>query len=69
MQGQGVGTQLLTFAERFRGPEGVSVIVGDHDEASRRFFERHGFREAACRSMVKDGWQTPGTEWILLRKS
>ena len=41
MRGQGVGTQLLRFAERFRGPEGMSVIVGNHDQASRRFFERH----------------------------
>ena len=69
MRGQGVGTQLLAFAERFRGPEGMSVIVGDHDAASRRFFERAGFAEASRRRMVKDGWQTPGTEWILLRKA
>ena len=68
VRGQGVGTQLLRFAERFRGPEGMSVIVGDHDEASRRFFERNVYNEAARRKMVKDGWQTPGTEWILLRK-
>jgi hypothetical protein len=27
----------------------MSVIVGDHDEASRRFFERNGFSEAARR--------------------
>ena len=69
MRGQGIGTKLLTFAERFRGPEGMSVIVGDHDEPSRRFFERNAFSEAARRPMVKDGWQTPGTEWILLRKA
>src|SRR3712207_1282416 len=68
LRGQGLGTQLLRFAERFRGPEGMSTIVGNHDEASRRFFERNGFAEAARRPMVKDGWQTPGTEWILLRK-
>ena len=69
LRDQGVGTQLLRFAERFRGPEGMSVIVGNHDQASRRFFERHGFSEAARRPMVKDGWQTPGTEWILLRRT
>lgn len=69
VRGQGVGTRLLAFAERFRGPEGMSVIVGDHDAASRRFFERAGFAEAVRRAMVKNGWQTPGTEWILLRKA
>ncbi len=67
-RGQGIGAQLLRFAERFRGPEGMSVILGDHDEASRRFFGRNGYTEAARRRMVKTGWQTPGTEWILLRK-
>jgi GNAT superfamily N-acetyltransferase len=68
MRGQGVGTHLLAFAERFRGPEGLSVILGNHDGASQHFFERNGFNEAARRPMVKHGWQTPGTEWILLRK-
>ena len=68
MQGQGVGTRLLTFAERFRGPEGTSVIVADSDERSRRFFQRNGYAEAARRPMVKEGWPTPGTEWILRRK-
>jgi GNAT superfamily N-acetyltransferase len=67
-QGRGVGTRLLTFAERFRGPEGTSVIVADCDERSRRFFEHNGYTEATRRPMVKDGWQTPGTDWILLRK-
>ncbi len=69
VRGQGVGTQLLRFAERFRGPEGMSVILGNHDEASRRFFERNNFTETARRLMVRDGWQTPGTEWILLQKA
>jgi ribosomal protein S18 acetylase RimI-like enzyme len=69
LRSQGLGTQLLRFAERFRGPEGMSTIVANHDEAARRFFERNGFAEAARRPMVKDGWQTPGTEWILLRKA
>ncbi len=69
VRGQNVGTELLRFAERFRGPEGMSAVIGDHDKASRRFFERHGFSEAARRPMVKDGWLTPGTEWILLRKT
>jgi ribosomal protein S18 acetylase RimI-like enzyme len=68
VRGQGVGTRLLAFAERFRGPEGTSVIVANHDERSRRFFERNGYAEVARRPMVKDGWETPGTDWILLRK-
>jgi len=68
MQDQGVGKRLLAFAERFRGPEGTSVIVADSDERSRRFFERNGYTEAVRRPMVTDGWPAPGTEWILMRK-
>ena len=67
-RGQGIGTRLLAFAERFRGPEGTSVIVADHDVRSLGFFERQGYSEVARRPMVKDGWETPGTEWVLLRK-
>lgn len=68
MRDRGVGTRLLLFAERFRGPEGTSVIVADSDGRSRRFFARNGYAEAARRPMVKGGWDTPGAEWILLRK-
>ena len=68
MQGRGVGTRLLSFAERFRGPEGTSIIVADSNEGAWRFFERSGYSEAARRRMVKDGWQTPGTDWVLMRK-
>lgn len=68
VRGQGVGARLLAFAERFRGPEGTSMIVADANDGGRRFFERHGYREAARRGMVKDGWRTTGTDWILMRK-
>ena len=63
-----MGRRLLAFAERFRGPEGTSVIVADNDARSRRFFERNGYTEAARRPRAKDGWPTPGAEWILMRK-
>lgn len=68
-QGQGVGTALLLDAERWRGPRGMSVIVSDENVRARRFYERNGYAEADRRRKVKEDWQTPGTEWILLRKS
>jgi hypothetical protein len=48
----------------------MSVIVEDHDEVSRSFFERSGYTGAARRPAIRDGWQTPSTEWewILLYK-
>jgi ribosomal protein S18 acetylase RimI-like enzyme len=69
VRGQGLGSQLLRFVQGFRGPQGLSTIVADHDRRSRRFFERHGFRESARRPMVKNGRSTSGSEWILLRKA
>ena len=57
MRGQGVGTRLLAFAERFRGPEGTRVIVADHDERYRRFFEHNGYSELSRRPMYKCSWQ------------
>lgn len=67
-QGRGVGTALLLDAERWRGPRGMSLIVSDENERARRFYGRKGYVEAARRRKVKESWQTPGTEWILLRK-
>ncbi len=69
MQGQGVGSRLLEFAEeRFRGPNGMSIIVSGGNPGARRLYERHGYRQAASRSMTKGGWQNPGTEWVLMVK-
>lgn len=67
-QGQGVGTALLLDAERWRGPRGMSVIVSDENVGARRFYDRYGYAEMDRRRKVKETWQTPGTEWILLRK-
>jgi GNAT superfamily N-acetyltransferase len=67
-QGQGIGTALLLDAERWRGPRGMSLIVSNENTKARRFYERNGYAEATRRRKVKETWQTPGTEWILLRK-
>jgi len=68
MQGQGVGNRLLEFAERYRGPAGMSLIVSNANTGARRLYERHGYLERATRPMVKDGWDNPGTEWVLMVK-
>lgn len=67
-RGKGVGTRLLTFAERYRGPNGMSLIVADNNAGARRLYERCGYREQARRRMVKNGWQSPGTDWVLMTK-
>lgn len=68
MQGQGVGSRMLEFAERYRGPAGMSIIVSDANSGARRLYERHGYRHAATRPMVKEGWKNPGSNWQLLIK-
>ena len=67
-QREGIGAALLLDAECWRGPRGMSLIVSDENEKARRFYERNGYAEAERRRKVNNSWQTPGTEWILLRK-
>ncbi|SPH17827.1 hypothetical protein DEA8626_01354 [Defluviimonas aquaemixtae] len=67
-QGRGIGSRLLAFAEHQAGPQGMSLIVSDANAGARRLYERAGYRVAARRSMAKDGWENPGTEWFLMVK-
>jgi ribosomal protein S18 acetylase RimI-like enzyme len=47
---------------------GLSLIVTDTNTSARRLYERRGYREAAQRKIVKEDWQHPGTNWVLLTK-
>jgi ribosomal protein S18 acetylase RimI-like enzyme len=70
-RGMGLGTRLLHRAEeiaRALGRRGLSVIVSDANTGARRVYERCGYREAATRPMIKDGWRNDGRNWVLLKK-
>ncbi len=70
-RGGGTGTYLLGIAEqkaREAGCAGLSIIVSDTNTGARRLYERCGYREAATRSMVKEGWDNEGRNWVLLLK-
>jgi ribosomal protein S18 acetylase RimI-like enzyme len=70
-RGKGWGMALLGLAERFAhatARRGVSIIVADSNTGARRLYERCGYRELARRPMVKNGWQHPGTHFVLLTK-
>jgi len=70
-RGRGHGTALLGLADRLAaelGHAGMSIIVADTNTGARRLYERSGYREAARRAMVKEQWQHPGAEWVLLVK-
>jgi ribosomal protein S18 acetylase RimI-like enzyme len=70
-RGKGHGAALLAIAEKLAtdsGRNGLSIIVSDANEGARRLYERCGYREVARRRKVKDDWETPGTNWVLLVK-
>jgi ribosomal protein S18 acetylase RimI-like enzyme len=66
-----LGWQLLDLADETGlslGLRGMSVIVSDTNAGAQRLYERHGYRVAATRAKVKEGWQNDGREWVLLTK-
>jgi ribosomal protein S18 acetylase RimI-like enzyme len=70
-RGMGHGRALLALADALASAAGkaaVSLIVSDTNEAARRLYASCGFQEAARRTMVKEAWQHPGVEWLLLIK-
>ena len=70
LRGRGVGTALLRFAERWRGPRGMSLIVADSNASARRLYAGHGYTDAARRPVVTaEGWRAAGVDWILMRKA
>jgi ribosomal protein S18 acetylase RimI-like enzyme len=70
-RGQGYGTLLLGIADRLAaatGSIGLSIIVSDANAGARRLYQRCGYRELATRPMVKERWENPGENWVLLVK-
>jgi ribosomal protein S18 acetylase RimI-like enzyme len=68
-RGMGVGSKLMNRAEQSAsdlGLRGLSLIVSDANRGARRLYERLGYEEVAARPMVKDGWQNPGENWVLM---
>ncbi len=70
-RGRGLGSKLLELAEaqgRAHGKFGMSVIVSDANQGARRLYLRHGYRERAQRTMVKEDWINAGENWVLMQK-
>jgi ribosomal protein S18 acetylase RimI-like enzyme len=70
-RGRGLGSALLTVADNLAASarkSGLSLIVSDTNTGARKLYERSGYHEVARCKMVKEQWQHPGTEWVLLRK-
>jgi GNAT superfamily N-acetyltransferase len=70
-RGRGYGTRLLGIADQLAaatGRTGLSIIVADANSNARRLYERCGYAQAAVRPMIKEGWVSPGENWVLLIK-
>ena len=70
-RGRGYGSRLLGVADRLAaatGRTGLSIIVSDANAGARRLYERCGYRELATRPMVKERWENPGENWMLMVK-
>ena len=70
-RGRGYGTDLLAIAETLAaeaGCRGLSIIVSDGNPGALRLYERSGYGRVASRPMVKDDWENPGSNWILLTR-
>ncbi len=71
-RGRGYGTRLLGIADRLTAATdrtGLSIIVSDANAGARRLYERCGYAEVAVRPMVKERWENPGDNWVLLIKA
>jgi ribosomal protein S18 acetylase RimI-like enzyme len=70
-RGNGYGEKLLSIAEKMAtdaGKAGMSLIVSDANSGARRLYERQGYTEVATRPMIKESWENPGQNWVLLEK-
>ncbi|WMS43212.1 GNAT family N-acetyltransferase [Acuticoccus sp. MNP-M23] len=70
-RGRGLGAQLIKHAEkiaRFDKLSGVSIIVADENVGALRLYERLGYAEIDRKPMIKETWDNPSDNWILLKK-
>jgi ribosomal protein S18 acetylase RimI-like enzyme len=70
-RGTGYASGLLSLAEEIAVQNGLnqlSLIVADANTAAIRLYEQHGYEHIDTRPMVKEQWQSPAENWLLLIK-
>lgn len=70
-RGQGIGSRLLAIADelgRRTSPRGMAIIVASENVGAWRLYDRHGYREAARRTVVPIPGGPPSPELVLLTK-
>jgi hypothetical protein len=46
----------------------LSIIVSDGNMGARRLYGRSGYAQHTTRPMVKEDWENPGENWVLMIK-
>ncbi|WP_299843854.1 GNAT family N-acetyltransferase [uncultured Roseovarius sp.] len=66
-QGLGIGRKLLRAVAGNALEKGMSLIVEDSNVAALKLYRSEWYKEKARLPVVEaEGWQCPGTEWILM---
>ena len=64
----GIGARLLKAAEEINKGRRMSIVVSDGNPGAERLYERTGYQREATRTMVKEDWENPGKNWVLMLK-
>jgi ribosomal protein S18 acetylase RimI-like enzyme len=64
----GIGADLLRIAEKSSEGRRMSIVVSDGNRGAERLYERMGYKRDATRTMVKEDWENPGNNWVLMLK-
>jgi ribosomal protein S18 acetylase RimI-like enzyme len=70
-RGRGFASRLLRLAEELAeqsAARGLSIIVADANARARRLYARHGYTEVGRRAVVKEDWESPARDLLLLVK-
>lgn len=71
-RGKGLGSALLAHAEAVAaaaGHETISLIAADTHRDALRLYTAKGYRQIACRPVVKGDWEVDANEWRLFTKA
>ena len=69
---KGYGSEMLKIAEGLATEnklDRLSLIVANANTDAIRFYEKHHFKQADSREMIREGWETPSNEWLLMIKN
>lgn len=66
--GHGVARALPEDAAVHAPAMGKSLLVHDQNAPARRLYENFGFHEVARRKIIKEGWDVPARDWVLMTR-